>query len=245
MIKMLNFKSNHTHVDGNIETKKSKQVSKKIIVASMLLVHMASLSACASEIPCEIEGDHAHYYVNSEYMGRYIVSELENIWSLKRTEEHKMVTNEEKELLDYLNKTGLYSISDNQEIIANMMIDHNDFMEYRYKYIHLMPAGGRMISTIAYSWTSNPDGVELTGEERICHYVYYAYKVTKDENGDYRLEKSKPVDDLTQLPQEYKYVSQDFYKIINLKNNRELDYENGPIEECMYPVVGEGSNRQR
>ena len=102
-----------------------------------------------------------------------------------------------------------------------------------------------MISTIAHSWSSNPDGVELTGEERICHYVYYAYKVTKDENGNYRLEKSKPVDDLTQLPQEYKYISHDFYKIINLKNNRELDYENGPIEECLYPVIGEGRNRQR
>lgn len=242
---MLNFKSNHIFIDGNIENKNSKEISRRIILASVLAAHMAALSACSSEIPCEIEGNHAHYYINNDYMGRYVVSEQEYIWSLRRTEEYKTVTNEEKELLDYLNKKGLYSISDNNEILANMMIDHNDFVEYRYKYIHLIPAGGRMIPTVAYSWTSDPDEVELTGEERICHYVYYAYKLTKDEKGALRLEKSKPVDDLTQLPQEYKYISQDFYKIINLKNDRVLDYENGPIEECMYPVIGKGSKRQR
>ena len=70
--KMLNFKSNHIFIDGNIENKNSKEISRRIILASVLAAHMAALSACSSEIPCEIEGNHAHYYINNDYINTSI-----------------------------------------------------------------------------------------------------------------------------------------------------------------------------
>ena len=83
-----------------------------------------------------------------------------------------------------------------------------------------------------YSWTSDSSKEDLTGEERICHYVYYGYKLTKNDKGDYELEKSEPVDSIAELPENYDYIEEDFYNIVNLYNKDEIiDYEDGPEEE--------------
>ena len=42
---------------------------------------------------------------------------------------------------------------------------------------------------MGYSWTSYPNRGNLTGEERMCHYVYYGYKVLKNAEGKYFLMK--------------------------------------------------------
>ena len=54
------------------------------------------------------------------------------------------------------------------------------------------------IPQIRYSWTTNKDRSGLTGETRICHYVYTAYKIEKDEFGKFVLIPSEDVEDLTQ-----------------------------------------------
>lgn len=65
----------------------------------------------------------------------------------------------------------------------------------------------------------------------MCHYVYTAYKVEKDENGDYVLIPSEEVDDIMTVMNEYPCIKEDYYKVINLEDGVVLDYEDGPDEE--------------
>ena len=80
-----------------------------------------------------------------------------------------------------------------------------------------------------YSWTTDTSK-NLTGEERTCHYVYYGYKIVKNDKNGYELVKSEPVDNLDDLPAGFDYIKEDFYSIVNSKKET-LDYEDGPEED--------------
>lgn len=195
-------------------------------------------------MPCDVEESHAHYYVNDDNIGRYVVSEKSFIWGLNRLDDYILVNEEEKKLLEFINKKNLYSIADNKEAIDNITVNQVDFKEYRYSYHYIVPSpvtysDGKNVYVLynyvpmtGYSWTSDSSKEDLTGEERICHYVYYGYKLTKNDKGDYELEKSEPVDSIAELPENYDYIEEDFYNIVNLYNKDEIiDYEDGPEEE--------------
>ena len=47
-------------------------------------------------MPCDVEESHAHYYVNDDNIGRYVVSEKSFIWGLNRLDDYILVNEEEK-----------------------------------------------------------------------------------------------------------------------------------------------------
>lgn len=241
---MLNFDSNHNLVDGNLNAKKGKKIFKNIIIGGLIITNLLSFSGCAKNVPCDVQGNHAHYYVNDDYIGRYIVSEKSSLSGLNRLDNYIYVNEEEESLLEFINKKDLFKIDDNKNAIDNITDNQTDYKEYRYSYYYLIPipithSNGKTtyitynyIPMIGHSWTNNPNRGNLTGEERVCHYVYYGYKVIKNDKGVYELEKSEPVDSIAELPEGYNYIKEKFYDVVNLYNRDEiLDYEDGPEEE--------------
>lgn len=240
---MLSFDTNHQYVEGNINEKNGKKKIKNIVIAGLIIANLFTFSGCSKNVPCDISGDHAHYYVNDDDFGRYIVSEKSSVSGLNRSDDYTPVNKEEAKLLKFINKNGLFRIDENQQAIRNITDSHQDFVEYRYKYYYLMPIpvfhriGNstyityNYIPMIAHSWTTDTSQ-SLTGEERVCHYVYYGYKVIRNEKGSYELVKSDPVDDLSELPDGYDYIKEAFYDVVNLYDKNEiLDYEDGPKED--------------
>lgn len=232
---MIRFDSNHGYAKGDLNSKKGKKIIGAVAIAGLIVVNLVAFSGRAQDVPCDVPDNHAHYYVNDENIGRYVVSEKSSVSGLSRLDDYIVVNEEDMELLDFLNKNDLYNIDNNQTAISEITDTQTDFMEYRYQYYYNTTSrvGNTLISLphTGYSWTNNPEGKDLTGEERECHYVYYGYKVTKDEEGKYKLEKSAPVDNLSNLPEGYNYINGKFYDIVNLKNKNEvLSYEDGPSE---------------
>ena len=239
---MLNFDTNHQYVEGNINEKNGKKKIKNIVIAGLIIANLLTFSGCSKNAPCDVRGNHAHYYVSDDAFGRYIVSEKGTVSGLNRSDDYIPVNKEETELLEFINKKGLYRIDENKQAISNVTKRRQDFVEYRYRYYYLLPmpivqynlkstyVTYTYIPMVGYSWTTDTSR-ELTGEKRVCHYVYYGYKIIKNEKGAYELVKSAPVDDLSELPDGYDYIKGKFYDIVNLYNRKQvLDYEDGPAE---------------
>lgn len=240
---MLNFDSNHSHIKGNLNKKIGKLIVTIVIIFGLSLSAITLFSGCQKTADCDISDSHAHYYVNDDNFGRYIMSEKVSVSGLNRTEEYISVNKEDKELLEFLNKNGLFKISDNKEAIQNATLEHNDFTEYRYQYYYYIntvvpqKVGNHTyyntIKTlfIGHSWSKDPNHSGLTGEVRECRYGYYGYKIVKNDNGKYEAVKSGYVDRIEDLPDGYDYIKADFYDIVNAKNkNEKFGYEDGPME---------------
>jgi len=239
---MLKFDSEHASIKGNF--KKNKINLKNIIVAGMLVTSMLFYSGCAKTVDCDIKESHAHYYVNEDFLDKYIISEKEHIGNWYRTDNYINVTDDMEKLIEFENDEDLFRISFNKDKIDEITSEHTDYVEYRYKYTWLQAIphfnyNGKTttvwytyIPQTGYSWTDNPNHSRLTGEQRVVHYVYYGYKVVKNEKGKYELVKSDMVDNLSELSDEYYYIKEDFYKKVHLDNKElEVDYEDGPEED--------------
>ena len=239
---MLNFDSTHKSVDGNVNKIDGKKLFKRIVAIGLIIANLTTFCACAKTVPCDIEEDHAHFYVTQEDVGRYIMSEKEYVKGLERPDNYIEVNEEDIDLLEYMNKHDLFKIEDNRDTIEDIEKQDEDYTEYRYKYIYMQPipvvhsTGKSSFVTYyyvpmpRYSWTTDTSR-NLTGETRTCHHMYYGYKVTQDANGKYHMEKSELVDDLMELPSEYEYVGKNFTTIINLENKEALDYEDGKEDD--------------
>lgn len=238
---MLNFDSNHSFFDKNINLEKGKEILMTVLATGAIVASIMTFSGFSKDVPCNVEGDHAHYYISEQQIGRYIVSEKNQVSGLKRTDDFKYIDKEEKDFYNYLNKNGLFNIEENKDVIENIMESNYDYTEYRYKYTYMQPIpvvhsseNGTYITynytpVTKYSWTTDKSK-DLTGESRRCHHVYYAYKLNKNEDGNYELIKSKPMDNIIQLMDGYDYIKKDFVSIVN-ENMEELDYEDGVEKE--------------
>ncbi len=212
---------------------------KALLLTGTIAVTGVGLSIYEDTVHCDINGKHAHYYVSDDDFGRYIVSERKSVSGLERSDDYIPVNSKETNLLRFINTKKLYRIDDNKQAIKNIIDTQEDYVEYRYKYHYLMPmviSNGKTVNTIlipmvGYSWTTDTSK-NLTGETRICHYIYYGYKVVENISGSFDLTKSEPVDDLSELPSDYEYIKEKFYKVVNLNDkDKELDYEDGPDDD--------------
>lgn len=201
----------------------------------------ATLTGCGKKADCSIEEKHAHLYKNESGYVRYIDKEYLSYEGYERNEEYVSIEGQE-DLYKFLDKKDLIPIKDNLDLIIKTQEQNCDYKEYRYRYTFLQPIPhiihtGKSTMTYftyiphtRYSWTSNPERSGLTGEERICHYVYVAYKVEKDENGKYVLIRSPEVEDLSEVASEYPYIKKKFHVIVTL-DGKEADYEDGREED--------------
>ncbi len=192
---------------------------------------------------CNIPGCHAHRYVSPNGFARYIVSEQPKYKDYEKTGVYRMVTEEEKELLDYLNKKDILSIKDNYFKIKNDMESHPDFYQYYYRLEneydpefnndenmkHIME---ELTRSPKNGWTTDKSYPGLTGEMRRCTYEYYAYKIEKDENGEYIWSYSPNGSDILITEDEYPYISENYFVPVEVyPNNPNWVYHEYPESE--------------
>ncbi len=273
---MVNFDSTHKSMDGNVKNKNGASLAKKILATGLIISNLMAFSACAKTMPCDIESRHAHLYVDPIYkIERYIESENDYTsergslitgtkkvdLKFSRSEDYKVIDEEEARLLRFMDNNHLFSIEDNKEYLQEIEREQKECrQEYRYKYTDIELRSKRVWkwrhhsyhkAVEKYSWTvdkniaENGDNsrirllingrtyldtckdYELTGETRDIEFQYCAYKITKDENSKYFLEKSDWVSSLEDLPEGYDYISRDFYRIVDPITKEPLNYEDG------------------
>lgn len=215
----------------NLNLKKMVRL-RGVPIALAATVLATSLTGCGKKAECNVEGNHAHLYTNEEGYEAYYNKEYLTYDGYERQEEYVTLTDEELALCKFLDKKDLIKLEDNLDVILAQQEKNQDYVEYRYSYRKTIRRKIGKVWThrrvTRYSWTSDPNHSGLTGETRLCHYVYQACNVYKDENGKYVVIPSEEVDDIRDLVGEYTYVRKVYYKVINLENNLELDYEDGP-----------------
>ena len=207
---------------------------------ALVLVTPFSLTGC-KKAECDVRESHAHVYVNDEGYVRYINKERLKYEGYTRNDSYIYIDGQE-DFYKFLDKKNLMRIDENLEIINQTQEKQVDFIEYRYKYTYMQPIPhtrkvGNTTTTYytysartRYSWTSNPNHSRLTGETRLCHYVYIAYKVEKNDKGKYVLIPSDYVEDLNDIKDKYQYVKETYYKIVT-SDGKEVDYEDGKQED--------------
>lgn len=192
-----------------------------------------------SKSKCKIDQYHAHKYLNDKKIVRYIDSEFYRVQGYNRQDDYILVDESQKKLMEFELKNGLIKICDNKEYLENLEKENQDFIEYRYKYIyhesipHYIKTGKSWHiyythrDVEKYSWTTDSEVANATGEERICHNVYEAYKIELDNNGKLKLTSSGEVDSLKEVMDEYPYIKDNFKKVINYNTKEKISYEDG------------------
>lgn len=218
-----------------------KQNKEKLISlrnAALLLATTMSLSACGKVAECDITETHVHKYTNDDQYTRYIYSEKLKYDGYDRLDDYVIIDDDTIEMQKFIDKKGLIKIEDNLELLKQRMSEHKDYMENKYSYLYMMPiphyiSNGKT-TTVHYtfmpvrhhSWTRDPNHSSLTGDTRICHYMYEAYNVVLDEKQKYTLSSSGLVDELTsEVIKQYPYIKPKYYRVVNLDTKEELDYE--------------------
>ena len=216
-------------------------LQKFLSLSGAVLVLMTSMTACGKKADCNVSGSHAHLYKNEKGYVRYIDKEYLTYEGYSRNEEYKDIEGSE-ELYKFLDKKDLMRIDDNLDLLLAVQGTNNDYTEYRYRYTYMQPIPHfRKIGKVSsvyytyipqtrYSWTSDPNHSRLTGETRLCHHVYVAYKIERDDKGKYVLIPSPQVDDITTVMDEYPYISKKYCMVVTI-DGKEADYEDGKQED--------------
>ncbi len=232
---MLKFDSNHKELNTNIKKRKASK-TKQLLVSGILATSILLFSGCAKTVDCDILRDHAHLYEMQNWYSRYIVSEKEIVNSFKRTDEFIYVDLIDVQILEYINKHGLYEININKDTINNRVNGFTNFIEYEYldEWYENVP---RWVDDDVFyfpeyrsdlKWTTNPNEKNLTGNERIKYYVYHGIKLEMDNSGKIQQIKSEPYLSFDEIPEEYNYIVgngfEEFYK-------QEISYDLDFIQE--------------
>jgi hypothetical protein len=223
---MLKFDKSHKSIDGNIDKKKGAISVKKIVALGFAVLGLIFFSGCAKDVPCDIEGVHAHLYVGSDHFSRYIISEKDSVSWLRRQDEYIFVKDEEEvKKLNFLNREGLFLIEDNKEAIEEKNELCKYYVEYEYRYptrkfkyermyidgeYHLV---GRWVDDTDTDYTTDVHKANLTGNRRLTYPTYEAYKIVQDEEGRYKAVRSDTYNDFNEIPSEFNYIKSNYVSI--------------------------------
>ena len=175
-------------------------------------------SGCAKS-DCSVGDDHVHLYTKGGYK-RYIESEYLTCDGFSWNEEYKYLNRKDIELQKFLDKKNLFCIDLNEEVIKSVLEQREDYFEYEYKYdsweskTTYNPVTEenetKMVQVEKKAWTTDANHFRLTGRVRLCHPVYQAYRVEKNEKGKYICIKSSLVDDVLAISSEYPYINRNY-----------------------------------
>lgn len=241
---MLHFDDEHKTIKGSLKKSKEKLKIKDMLIAGILVTSVFLFSGCAKNVECHIEEPHAHKYVSEYQLDKYVISEKEHIGSWGRLDDYILIDKKDEKLMDFINDNDLYIIQNNIDEMRQMASEKHDQTEYRYSYKQtiLIPQIRKVgkVTTVTqmpyvvtnYSWTTDANHPNLTGEQREVHHMYRGYKIQKNEKGKYEIIASDLVENIEDLLPEYPYVSSEFIVAAYADNHYlEADYEDGPQQE--------------
>lgn len=213
--------------------KNSKRKIYALTLASIMGV--ASFSGCSKVVDCDIKEKHAHKYLNDSGVVMFVNSEEEIYKSHVRNNDYILIDKEEQKLREFEVSNCLYRIEENMDYINSIQNSKMDYIEYEYTYPYeysitsFIYSGDVMVPIINYytevrkDWTTDPNHSDLTGKQKRVHHVYTGYKIERDEDGKLTVFPSEPVDNIENLPKEYKYIKLDFCNAIDAEYGYDLD----------------------
>ena len=226
---MIKFDLNHKSFDKSIINELGKKI-KNIVISGVVFSSIVSLSGCYNN--CDIKEMHVHEYVSFD--DNFIVYASDDHPDIsyffgpvryKKTDNCKQVTEEEKDLYEFMAFNGLIKIEDNEKAISNYFLSHNDepLCEYEYyQEVSRMYGSIPQLETL-YLWTRDSNHLNLTGKKRVVCPVYYGYNIVMDENNKYTLVKSEPFTSYSELIDNgYEYISSSIQDFMTLEEFLEL-----------------------
>ncbi len=199
----------------NIKMNIEKMIKLKGLPLVLVTTLLATgLSACSSGNKCYVNDNHAHMYVSDDGLIKYVISEKDKLNGYSKSYNYREIGDDETSLYEFMYRSGLHRIDDNMDQIS-MQQDLNKLLTiYEYTYYSYVRAG----SSIHYDWTNDPEHDNLTGEEKEVHYIYQAFSIDKDENGDYVLVPSPLVEDIADVMTDFPYIMDNYFMAVD-KNN--------------------------
>lgn len=108
-------------------------------------------------------------------------------------------------------------------------------MEYQYEYLDLDTKTEydfiqkRNVTKTDFvlkkNWVTDKSHQNLTGEVRVCHYMYQACKMRKNKKRKMVLEKSDYVDDILEIKEESPYTEEYYYQIFHFDPEKIMQKE--------------------
>ena len=194
-----------------------------MIMSSLLL------SGCGREkAECFEPNEHVHLYTKemndgtivSRYQDCEYLNDHDWIWN----EDHINLTHNEigKAYYDALDSKTLFDGVEYFDYLYNKMANDHDYLEYYYRYTeettHTVTDEDGNETTYTteetrQGWSTDKTHRGNTGEVRLCHHQYYAYKPLLID-GKWKLFKSDSVDDVREVLEYYPFVGEDFSTIV-------------------------------
>ncbi len=191
-----------------------------------VLISGLALSSCAQQSECALPARHIHLYTKPIDQGviieKYVDSEDLTRGDYNWQKDTIEITKTDEELFRLLGNNDLFSAYNNWQYLKYEMAHHHDFMEFYYHYtttriVTTTDSKGKthtkLVTDTHSGWTDNPSYMHNTGRLRIGHHRYYAYRVNFTNNG-FQLEKSKLVDDIREVMEEYPYVRENGNEVV-------------------------------
>ena len=154
-------------------------------------------------------------YTLKEKLNKKVIECLygENDDSYTKEDIYLPATTTDLEAFDQLDYKDLFDGKENIDFINYQIKQNTDYLKFYYYYEDTYYKKTKNGNTIAKTekhsgWTTNRYQRGVTGETRVYHTRYYAYKLVF-ENGKLKVKKSRPVDDVREILNEYPYISED------------------------------------
>lgn len=163
---------------------------------------------------CEITNTY-HVHLFTKDVGNATINkwvQRENNTSFTKKDDFLPATAFDLEAFDKLDYYALFSGKDNLAFINQQIKRNRDYLKFYYYYEETYTEededGNTVEKTVEYEgWTTNPYHRGVTGKTRVYHTRYFAYKLVY-KDGKLELEKSKNVDDVREILDEYPYISE-------------------------------------
>ncbi len=188
-----------------------------VLVTTLLAT---SLAGCSSDNKCFVNDNHAHMYVSDAGLVRYVVSERNSVDGYDKSYNYRVISDDEKSLYEFIGKKDLLRIDENMDMISAQQDLNKPFTIYEYTYYSYSRAG----SSTNYAWTNDPEHDSLTGKEKDVHFIYQAFSIDKDEDGNYILVPSPLAEDITEVMADFPYIRNDYFMAVD-KNNVGVKYQ--------------------
>ena len=190
----------------------------KTRVVSSFLATTMFLSGCGKKAECDVPSRHVHKYTKEVTdditIEKYLDSEYLRTSGYDWNEEYIEITKDDEAL--YKATKGLFVGKDNWDYLYNQMATHHDYLEFYYEYwtdeVRTRTNSEGEIETYTErvhhsGWHTNAKDSDNTGETRLYHHRYIGYRVVYN-NGKYKLEQSRAVDDIREIIDDYPYFKE-------------------------------------
>ncbi len=206
--------------------------SLKQLKLILMCLPLTLTNGCAKS-DCNLGDDHVHLYTKNGYV-KYQQSEILSDWGYKWSEEYYYLNHKDIELQNFLDKKNLLVTELNIDKIQKVQSSRTDYIEYEYEYEDydtvtrydwdLGEYVQKRVSVTKTDWTTDENHWFKTGNKRLCHPMYQACKVEKNEKGKYTLIRSEYVDDVLEIKDEYPYIEEGYCKMkyITLPREKKL-----------------------